>query len=153
MTEESAEAFEIFYSYAHKDEKLRTELNKHLFNLKRQNLIVEWYDRDISAGNEWEHEIDIHLNTAHIILLLISPDFLASDYCYSIEMKRALERHEAGEAYVIPIILRPCLWRISPLAKLQALPRDGEPIIGPGWRNQDEAFFDVAEGIIELLRK
>jgi hypothetical protein len=106
MTEESAEAFEIFYSYAHKDEKLRTELNKHLFNLKRQNLIVEWYDRNISAGNEWEHEIDIHLNTAHIILLLISPDFLASDYCYSIEIRRAMERHIAGEARVIPIILR-----------------------------------------------
>jgi hypothetical protein len=111
MATEQAQPIEIFYSYAHEDEKQRKELDKHLYNMRRQGLIAEWYDRDISAGMEWEHEIDIHLNTAQIILLLISPDFMASDYCYSIEMQRAMERHEAGEARVIPIILKHVDWQ------------------------------------------
>src|SRR5256885_13228643 len=100
----------IFFSYAHEDEALRNELEKHLSILRWQGIITEWYDRDIHAGTEWEHEIDTHLDTAQIILLLISPDFLASHYCYSIEMTRALERHIAGGARVIPIILRPVDW-------------------------------------------
>jgi tetratricopeptide (TPR) repeat protein len=151
MTEESAEAFEIFYSYAHKDEKQRDELDKHLYNLQRQGLITEWYDRDISAGTEWEHEIDTHLNSAHVILLLISPDFMASKYCYSIEMKRALERHKAGEVRVIPIILRPVDWQGAPFSKLQALPKNAKAVTR--WRNQDEAFVDIATGIRKSLKK
>src|SRR5437660_9264039 len=107
MTDEPVHPLNVFYSYAHKDAKLRDELGKHLVPLKRHGFIVDWYDRDISAGKEWEKEIDDHLNTAHIILLLISPDFLASDCCYGIEMQCALERHEAGEARVIPILVKP----------------------------------------------
>src|SRR5690349_21283752 len=121
MTGEVVEALELFYSYAHKDERLRNELNNHLYNLRRQHFIVDWFDRDISAGTDWEQDIDTHLNTAQVILLLISPDFMASDYCYSIEMKRALERHEAGEARVIPIILKPVDWKDAPFSKLQVL--------------------------------
>ena len=146
-------AVNIFVCYAHKDRKSLDKLETHLKPLQRQGLIKVWKDREISAGSEWEPEIMKQFEMAQAILLLVSPEFLASEYCYGVEMKRAIEKHEREEAYVIPIILRPCLWRISPLAKLQALPRDGIPIIGPGWRNQDEAFFDVAEGIIELLRK
>src|SRR6266568_9052262 len=86
-TSEPTRPLEIFYSYAHEDERLLKDLNNHLFNLKRQGLIVDWYDRDISAGTDWEQEIDNHLNTAQVILLLISPGFMASDYCSSIEMK------------------------------------------------------------------
>src|SRR5215472_6110261 len=96
----------IFISYAHKDEALRDELEKHLSLLQRQGFITSWNDRQILPGTEWAYAISEHLNTAQIILLLISSDFLASDYCYSIEMERALERHEAGEAYVVPVILR-----------------------------------------------
>ncbi len=146
-------AVNIFVCYAHKDRKSLDKLETHLKPLQHHGLIKVWQDRDISAGSEWEPEIMKQLEMAQAILLLISPEFMASKYCYGVEMKRAIEKHEREEAYVIPIILRPCLWRISPLAKLQALPRDGKPIIGPGWRNQDEAFFDVAEGIIVLLRK
>src|SRR5690242_9935490 len=101
---------EVFYSYAHKDEALREELETHLSMLRRQGHISGWYDRNIDAGIEWAQEIDEHLNTAQIILLLISADFLASDYCYSVEMQCALQRHEAREARVIPIILRPVSW-------------------------------------------
>ena len=148
---EPTSAFELFYSYAHKDERLRNELEKHLFHLKRQGLINSWYDRDISAGTEWAYEIDTHLNSAHIILLLISPDFIASEYCYSIEMTRAIERHEAGDACVIPIILRPTDWKSSPFSKLQALPTNGRPVTK--WQNRDEALLDVARGIREAVKK
>src|SRR5437660_9443715 len=123
MTAEPEKPLNVFYSYAHKDEKLRDELGKHLYPLKRQGLIVDWYDRDISAGKEWEQEIDTHLTTSHIILLLISPDFVASDYCYGIEMKCALERHEARNARVIPILLKSVDWQGTPFRKLQVLPK------------------------------
>jgi hypothetical protein len=136
---------EVFFSYSHRDEELRDELEKHLSILKREGMISSWHDRQIPAGSEWAGEIDEHLNTAQIILLLISADFLASDYCYSIEMKRALERHNAGEARVIPIILRPVDWQGSLFGKLQALPKNAEPVTS--WANRDEAFTDVARGI------
>ena len=97
----------IFICYARKDEALLNELKAHLEPLRREGLIRLWYDRDISAGTEWEHEISKHLNEAQIILLLVSPEFMASDYCYGVEMKQALERHEYGKARVVPIILRP----------------------------------------------
>ena len=140
-------SIEIFLCYAREDEALRQGLEKHLRVLRRQGIINLWHDRSISAGTEWEREIDNHLNTARIILLLISPDFLDSDYCYSIEMKRAMERHERGEACVIPIILRPVYWHKTPFGKLQALPTDGKPIVSSKWFTQDEALFDAAEGI------
>src|SRR5437763_13933053 len=105
-TQKAEKALELFYSYAHRDERWRKRLEVHLSNLRRQGLIAEWHDRNISAGTTWASEIDIHLNTADIILLLISPDFISSEYSYSVEMMRAIERHEAGEACVIPIILR-----------------------------------------------
>src|SRR2546423_15619257 len=101
---------EIFISYAHEDEALLNKLKAHLRPLQREGLIDTWYDRDISAGTDWKREIDIQLKTAQIILLLVSPDFIASDYCYSVEMQQAMERHEKGEARVIPIILRPVYW-------------------------------------------
>jgi TIR domain len=112
---------EVFCSYSHQDERLWGKLQRHLTPLKRSGYISEWYDRKIDAGAEWAVEIDAHLNSATIVLLLISSDFLASDYCYGVEMKRALERHEKGEASVIPVILRPVLWSGEPFAKLQAL--------------------------------
>src|SRR5438874_7841079 len=144
---------EIFYSYAHEDELLRKELAKHLTSLQRQGIIAGWHDRLISAGTEWEHEIDSHLNTAGIILLLISASFIASKYCYSIEMKRALERHEAKEARVIPIILRPVYWKNMPFGKLQVLPTEGKPVDSSQWHNHDEAFANIVEGIHKVIEE
>ena len=103
----SNQSVEVFYSYAHKDEPLRNELEKHLSVLQRNGLVSSWHDRQIEPGMDWAQAIDTHLETASIILLLISSDFLASEYCYGIEMKRALEREKAKEARVIPIVLRP----------------------------------------------
>jgi energy-coupling factor transporter ATP-binding protein EcfA2 len=136
---------EVFYSYAHEDEKLRDELKKHLVNLKRQGIITDWYDRDINAGNEWDDEIKKHIDTASVILLLISPDFMNSDYCNDVEVKRAMERHDAGEACVIPVFLRPVNWKGALFGKLQGLPTDAKPVTM--WTNHDEAFVIVSEGI------
>src|SRR5258708_5028821 len=112
-------ALEIFYSYAREDGRLRKKLEQQLSLLKRRGMISAWHDRKIVPGKKWANEIDTHLNTAQLILLLVSPDFIASDYCYSLEMKRALERHDAGEARVIPVILRAVDWTDTPFGKLQ----------------------------------
>ncbi len=101
----------IFFCYAHEDEALLNQLKAHLKPLQRQGLIDVWYDRDIGAGTQWEQEIKERLENAQIILLLVSPDFMYSEYCYGIEMKRAIERDERKEAKVIPIILRPVYWQ------------------------------------------
>src|SRR5947209_2717613 len=119
---------DIFFCYARKDQTLLEKLKMHLMPLQRRDLINAWHDADISPGTEWEEEIRKRLNTAHIILLLISPNFMASEYCYSKEMVRAMERHERGEARVIPIILRSVDWESAPFGKLQALPKNALPV-------------------------
>jgi hypothetical protein len=134
-----------FFPMHTKDEALRDELATHLRLLERQGVIAGWHDRRILAGHEWAGVIDTYLQTAHIILLLVSADFLASDYCYDIEVQRAMARHEAGEARVIPVILRAVDWHSAPFGKLQALPKDGHPVTS--WANHDEALLDVARGI------
>lgn len=135
----------VFFSYAHKDESLRDELVTHLKLLQRQGVITTWHDRKIMPSADWKGEIDTQLNSAQLILLLISSDFLASDYCYDIEMTRALERHAKGEARVIPIMVRPCDFAGSPFSNLQGLPKDFKPITQ--WTDRDAAWTDVAQGI------
>jgi tetratricopeptide (TPR) repeat protein len=141
----------LFYSYAHEDELLRNDLDKQLSLLKRHGDLSTWYDRNISAGTEWAHEIDIRLESADIILLLISADFLASDYCYSIEMERAMQRHETRQSLVIPVILRPTLgWEDALFGKLQALPTGAKPVTS--WPDRDEALLNVAQGIRKAVQ-
>src|SRR5713226_4226121 len=138
----------IFFCYAREDEALLKRLQMHLKPLQRHKLVdVLRYDRAISAGSEWEREIDSHLDAAHIILLLISPDFIASDYCYGIEVQWAMERHKCGEARVIPVLLRSVYWQPLPFSELQALPPDGKPVMSSAWHDADEAFQIVAEEI------
>jgi hypothetical protein len=144
-------AIELFYSYARDDERLLKRLHHHLALLQRQGLIRTWHDRRISAGSLWEQEIDIHLKLARVILLLVSSAFIASDYCYSTEVKEAMRRHEAGESVVIPIILRPCDWKVAPFARLQVLPKDAKPITQ--WSNRDAAFDNVAQGIRKIVEE
>jgi hypothetical protein len=144
---------EVLLCYAEEDELQGKEIARHLGVLKRQDIINFWHDRQISAGAERVQEIYRHLNTAHIILLLISQYFMDSDFCYVVEMRRAIERHERGEARVIPVILRPVFFQRAPIARLQALPTNGKPIIGSGWSSLDEAFFDVAEGIRKVAEQ
>jgi internalin A len=148
------QAVRLFYSYSHKDETLRNELETHLKLLQRQGRLETWHDRKIEAGEEWKQKIDNNLERADIILLLVSSDFIASNYCYEKEMGRALERHAQGEALVIPVIVRAVNWRIAPFAKLQALPQNGRAVTL--WEDRDSAWQNVSEGIervVEEMRK
>ena len=147
----SAAPAEVFFSYSHRDEELRDELAIHLTMLKRQGIVAAWHDREITAGSDWAGAIDDHLNSASVILLLVSANFLASDYCYDLELGRAMKRHEAGEATVIPIILKPCDWTGAPFGKLQALPKNAKPVTK--WDDRDEAFLNVAQGIRMAIGK
>jgi formylglycine-generating enzyme required for sulfatase activity len=130
------EPIKVFVSYSHQDDELRKELGKHLSGLERRELIKLWLDRDIEAGLEWANEIDQNLEQAAIILLLVSADFIASEYCYSIEMTRAVDRHEAGTAKVIPVIIGACDWTSAPFGKLQAIPPDNRAVAT--WGNGDK---------------
>ena len=141
----SEAAINVFFSYSHQDEEFKDELVKHLSILQRQGVILGWHDRMIAPGSEWDREINAHLSSADIILLMISSDFLASSYCWGVEVQKALQRHEAGEACVIPVVLRRVLWQVAPFAKLQALPKNAEPIAN--WANRDDAFYNVSVGI------
>jgi hypothetical protein len=142
-------AVEVFYSYSHKDEKLRSQLLKHLASLEREGLIQSWTDHCIGAGDEWRDQIDEHVRSAGVILLLISPDFMNSDYCFDVEMKIALERHEAKDAVVIPVLMRSCDWSGAPFSKLQALPRGAKAVTS--WANRDEAFTAITKELRERV--
>lgn len=135
----------IFFSYSHKDEGIRDELEIHMAMLKRQGVINSWHDRRIVAGDEFDGEISANLERAEIILLLVSPYFLASNYCYDVEMQRAMERHNASEARVIPVIVNPCDWHGAPFGKLMATPEDGKPI--SKFPNMHDAFLEITKAI------
>jgi len=135
----------VFISYSHRDEELRNKLEKHLAALRHQGLIETWHDRRIVAGQDFENEISENLEKADIILLLVSSDFIASDYCYGVEMGRALERHDSGEAHVIPVILRPCYWQGLPFGRLLATPTDGQAVTK--FPDQDEGFLEITKAI------
>ncbi len=141
----------IFFSYSHIDEKLRDKLAEHLSQLNRIEIISEWHDRKITGGTDFNNEINKNLDSADIILLLISSSFLASDYCYKKEMPRAMERHNSSDARVIPIILRPCDWRDASFTDLLILPKDSEPVTK--WENEDDAFLNIAQAIRKVAEE
>ena len=145
------EPLTVFISYAHEDEELCEQLIVRLRQLQREGIIKPWHDRQITSGREWAKEINENLEAADIVLLLISPDFLNSDYCYDKEMRRALERHTENKVRVIPIILRPADWQTAPFGKLQCLPSGAKPITTS--KNKDEAFLDVIHGIRETAEE
>ena len=140
---------EVFYSYSHEDEEYRKKLGRHLSILVREGLITDWHDREIAAGTAWQEEIDRHLLSADIVLLLVSASFIASDYCWGDEMAKALARHKEKKARVIPIILHPCRWLRTPLKLLQGIPRDNKAI--SLWANEHAAFDDVVTEIAKVV--
>jgi SIR2-like domain/TIR domain len=145
VSEPPASPIEVFFSYSDRNRELRDKLEKHLAILKRKGVIRGWHDGEVGAGEERDRVLIEHLENAKIILLLVSADFLASDFCYDVEMQRAIERHKGGEARVIPIILDACDWEGAPFGKLASLPQSGRPVTS--WVNQSEAFTDIARGI------
>jgi hypothetical protein len=138
----------IFVSYSHRDELLRQALLEHLALLQQQRLVAVWHDRRIAAGEEWPSHIDGQLSAADIVLLLVSPSFMASRHCRA-ELDIALQRQAAGKARVIPVLLRPVDWRTASFAQLQALPSNGVPVTS--WSDRDAAFQDVVTGIRALV--
>jgi len=139
----------IFYAYAPEDTSWALELEKHLTLLQRQQLITTWHPRLISAGEDWQQVVDAHIQRASVILLLISPDFLASDYCYSTEMRQALEREQTKGVRVVPILLRPVDWKDAPFAHLRPLPSDATFLTE--WSNIDRAFAEITAGLRRTL--
>jgi TIR domain len=145
-------AVDVLLCYAREDERIIVrDLKKHLSSLVRNELIVLRDYGDIGPGAEWKQEANKHLDEAQIILLLISPSFLDSDYCYNVEMQKAIERHERKEARVIPVILHPVHWKEPPIDKLQALPDQEKPI--SKWRNRNEGYTNVTDGIIQVIEQ
>ena len=138
-----------FISYSHKDDMALERLHTHMAVLRREGKIEAWFDREILAGGDLDAEIDEQLESCGLFLLLVSPDFLASDYCVGREMGRALERHHAGEAQVVPIIVQPCDWKSTRLRKLKALPQDGKPV--SEWTNENNAYIDVIKELRRVL--
>lgn len=141
----------LVVSYSHADDGLRGELKSHFALLIREGVVEVWDDHAIDAGSDWEEAIREQLETADIFLLLISADFLSSEYCYSVEMTRALERHDQGSACVIPVILRPCDWHAAPFSRLQAVPRDGKPVVEHGLR--DRAYLEVVVAVRRVVER
>ena len=145
-----AETIPAFISYSHADAKIKGDLVKRLAPLERLRLVSHWDDGEIKAGDHWEKAIADQMAAAHLILLLISSDFISSKFCYEKELASALRRDKAGSARVIPVILRPCLWQDLPFGKLQALPHEGRPVTS--WPIADEALMEVAKAIREVAQ-
>jgi hypothetical protein len=143
----SKQMAKAFISYSHRDEKSLERLHAHLATLRREGKITAWYDREILAGDDIDGAIGTNLKESEIFLALVSPDFLASNYCYEQEMAKALQRHAEGTLRVVPVILEPCDWKTTPLGKLKALPKDGKAI--STWTNENIAYLDV---VTELRR-
>jgi hypothetical protein len=139
------EGLELLCCYSDQDQSLYQLLRQHLSPLEREGLISTWSNADITAGAKWQEEVEKHLNTAEIILLLISPGFISSDYCYSQQLMKAMERHEAGGARVIPVLLRPVLWKKAPFAVLQVAPKNEKPVTT--WSDTNDAFLEIVEDI------
>jgi hypothetical protein len=144
-----ARPLRVMYSYSHKDEVFKDELDTALAALCRERAIEVWQDRKILPGSEFDKDIGAALEASDIVILLVSKYFIASDYCWSVEMKRAIQRHVNGTATVVPVILKPADWKTSPFGKLTALPKDGKPLVD--WQNPDAAWADVAEGVRRLV--
>lgn len=137
----------LFIAYAREDKELINRLEKHLVPLKRLDLINIWHDGLIEPGGNWNEEIKARLASSDIILLMISIDFIASDYCYEVELKESLTRHNRNEVKLIPIILSHCDWEDTVFSGLQVLPADGRPVVSKHWVTQEEALYNIAVNI------
>lgn len=141
--------FKIFVAYAREDVEFLNQVRKHFSPLELSSQAQIWYDGKILPGEEWEQAISDNIRKADLILLLISPDSIASNYFFNKEVKNALEQHDKGTTSVVPFIIRHCNWEITPLKKLQALPKDGIPV--SSWEDHDEAYKDAVQQISELI--
>ncbi len=147
----SGGTLKLFFSYAHKDEDILRDLQKHLTPLRHERIVDFWYDRDLIAGDNWDEEISSQLEHADMVPVLISSDFVSSTYAYGKELRRALDLHERKQLRVVPVIARNCRWQNLPIGRLQALPESGRPITS--WSDRDDAYVSVTLGVEEVARQ
>ncbi len=138
----------IFVSYSHRDADARARLETHLAPLKREG-VTTWFDGDLNAGDKLDTGIARALRNAHVFVGLLSPDYLASNYCWKIEYKRAMGRRANGTMRVVAVVLRPCDWKSTTAAGFKLLPEDGREVTR--WRSADDAFLNVAQGIRRVV--
>ena len=140
---------DAFISYSHQDSQMLDLFHKHLAQLQREELISTWTDREIFAGGSFNDEISVALENANLFIALLSPDYIASNYCYEKEFKRASEMQKQSKLIIIPIILEPCDWLNTPFKDFKALPLDGKPV--SNWENKNTAFLNVIQNIRKLI--
>ena len=138
-----------FISYCHADAGMLERLHVHLANLKREELISDWTDERILAGGNLDDNISESLNSSQLFICLVSPDYIASQYCFEKEFQSALKMQKEGKVIIVPIIVEPCDWKPTPLGTIKALPKDGKPIIE--WTSVNSAFTDVAQELRKLM--
>ncbi len=142
-------ALTAFISYSHADERYLDRLHKHMSMLQRDGDIETWTDHRIVPGAKLNDSVMTALKTSDLFIALVSPDYLASNYCYEKEFQEALRRAEAGELHIVAVIVEPCDWLSSPFSQFMALPKDGKPI--SEWTNANVAYLDVVAGLRKLL--
>jgi TIR domain len=149
LPEVPSKPYDIFLSYSHADESLMTLIREHLVLYDRMGQIRKWWDRKLLPGTPLDGAITNYLSSSDIILLFVSASFLASDYCYDVEMQQALRQHAEGRSVVVPVILRHCGWHGAPFGGLLALPTDGRPLTA--WPDRDEAAKNIADGVMRIV--
>lgn len=137
-----------FISYSHQDNSMLDLLHKHLTQLQRDNVIKTWTDKDIMAGGKLDQNISSALKSANLFIAILSPDYIASNYCYEKEFQSALAMQEEG-MIIIPIIVEPCDWLSTPFKDFKALPTDGKAV--STWENKNTAFLDIVQNIRKLV--
>ena len=138
-----------FISYSHHDEHYLERLKIHLTPMRREKRITDWADKDIYAGSDLDSSISDELENSDLFIALISPDYLASNYCYEKEFDKAMAMQEAGRLTIVPVILQPCEWKITPFGKMKALPKDGKAV--SEWTNENNAYLDISNEMRRLL--
>lgn len=144
-------AKKIFISYSHVDSRWLDRLHKHLAQLRREGSIEAWYDREITAGGKLHDEIARELGEADIFIAALSPDFIASSYCYDVELQEALRREVEGGLVVVPIVFEPCDWLSTPLSNFKALPDEGKPV--SEFANENVALLAITGELRRILLK
>jgi hypothetical protein len=141
----------LFLSYAHEDRDIVAELRKHLAPLQHEQIVTDWYDLELMPGDDWDREILSQLASSDLVIVMISADFLASNYAYGRELRLALNLHDQERVHLLPVIGRNCKWQNLPFARLQVLPEGAVAI--NSWQSRDDAFVSVVLGVERVARE
>jgi hypothetical protein len=143
---------QLFYSYAREDSAWCERLAKQIAGLPPELISEAWYDRKIRPGDNWNGEIGEHLEQADIILILVSSNYFAKDYC-GLEAKLAMKRHESGAALVIPVVLSPCEMSGAEFAKVEAINDPNKPLSSLSKKKQELELRRIAGAIGDRARE